>query len=44
MKIIKAGAEVRIRHIVGGTVYSVAKKLANGNYIFVRDSYVKGET
>jgi len=44
MKIIKAGAEVRIRHIVGGTVYSVAKKLANGNYIFTKDSYVKGET
>jgi|GEM_PF-4053728 len=44
MKIIKAGAEVKIRHIVGETIYNVAKKLANGNYIFIKDSYVKGET
>ena len=44
MKIIKAGTEVKIRHIVGKTVYNVAKKLANGNYLFIRDSYVKGET
>lgn len=44
MKIIKAGAEVKVKHIVGNTVYSVAKKLANGNYIFTKDSYVKGET
>ena len=42
--IIKAGSEVKIKHIVGDTVHNVAKKLANGNYLFVRDSYVKGET
>jgi hypothetical protein len=41
---IKAGTEVKVKHIVGETVYDVAKKLANGNYLFVRDSYVKGET
>ena len=41
---IKAGTEVKVKHIVGETVHSVAKKLANGNYLFVRDSYVKGET
>jgi len=44
MKIIKAGTEIKVKHIVGDTVHSVAKKLANGNYLFVRDSYVKGET
>ncbi len=44
MKIIKAGTEVRVKHIIGSTVYNVAKKLANGNYLFIRDSYVKGET
>ena len=44
MRMIKAGAEVKVKHIVGETVHSVAKKLANGNYLFVRDSYVKGET
>ena len=44
MRIIKAGTEVKVKHIVGETVHSVAKKLANGNYLFVRDSYVKGET
>jgi len=44
MKIIKAGAEVKVKHIVGETVHNTAKKLANGNYIFTRDSYVKGET
>ena len=44
MKIIKANTEVKVKHIVGETVHSVAKKLANGNYLFVRDSYVKGET
>jgi hypothetical protein len=44
VKIVKAGTEVRVRHIIGDTVYDVAKKLANGNYLFVRDSYVKGET
>lgn len=42
--IVKAGTEVKVKHIVGDTVLSVAKKLANGNYLFVRDSYVKGET
>ena len=41
---VKAGTEVKIKHIVGETVHNVAKKLANGNYLFVRDSYVKGET
>lgn len=41
---IKAGTEVKVKHIVGETVHNVAKKLSNGNYIFVRDSYVKGET
>ena len=44
MRIIKAGTEVKVKHIVGETVYSIAKKLVNGNYIFTRDSYVKGET
>jgi len=43
MRIIKAGTEIKVKHIVGETVHSVAKKLANGNYLFVRDSYVKGE-
>ena len=41
---IKAGTEVKVKHIVGDTVHNVAKKLANGNYLFVKDSYVKGET
>lgn len=44
MRIIKAGTEVKVKHIVGETVHNMAKKLANGNYLFVRDSYVKGET
>lgn len=41
---VKAGSEIKVRHIVGDTIHSVAKKLASGNYLFVRDSYVKGET
>lgn len=44
MRIIKAGTEVKVKHIVGETVHNTAKKLANGNYLFARDSYVKGET
>lgn len=44
MRIVKVGTEVKVKHIVGETVHSVAKKLVNGNYIFTRDSYVKGET
>lgn len=42
--VVKAGTEIKVKHIVGETVHSVAKKLANGNYLFVKDSYVKGET
>ena len=42
--IVKANSEIKVKHIVGDTVHSVAKKLANGNYLFIRDSYVKGET
>jgi len=44
MKVIKAGTEVRISHIIGETVFDVAKKLANGNLYFTRDAYVQGET
>lgn len=44
MKTIKAGTEVKISHIIGETVFDVAKKLANGNLYFTRDAYVQGET
>ena len=41
---IKAGTEVRVRYIIGETVFDVVKTLANGNLYFTKDAYVQGET
>ena len=41
---IKAGTEVRVRHIIGETVFDVVKTLSNGNFYFTKDAYVQGET
>lgn len=41
--IIKKGTEISIVHIVGETVNDVAKKLASGKWLFIKDAYVDGE-